>query len=172
MSEKDKHKTFAWEYFDRGISKSSKGVTDEVKFKNCSAVIKCTGESTSGLLRHLKSKHSIEKPSSTQSDVSSDTQSASSTKCFVSDYSQATLHSFMNKITREEIIAKLVAYVLYVLYIYLCTICTIYILMYYIDLINTQDMNLHKLVAVDGLPPSAVCESEFICQAFGDKGML
>ena len=97
MSQKDKHKTFVWEYFDRGISKSSKGVTDEAKRKNCAAVIKCTGGSTSGLLRHLKSKHSIEKPSSIQSDVSSKTQSASSTKPFMSAYSQATLHSFVNK---------------------------------------------------------------------------
>ena len=29
-----------------------------------------------------------------------------------------------------------------------------------------------KLVAVDGFPPSAVCKSEFICQAFSDKGMF
>ena len=88
MSEKDKHKTFVWEYFDRGISKSSKEVTDEAKCKKCAAVIKCTGGSTSGLLRHLKSKHSIEKPSPTQSDVSSNTQSASSSKRFKSAYSQ------------------------------------------------------------------------------------
>ena len=39
MSEKDKHKTFVWEYFDRGISKSSKGITDEAKCKKCAAVI-------------------------------------------------------------------------------------------------------------------------------------
>ena len=51
------------------MNKSSKGVTDETKCKNCAAVIKCTGVSTSGLLRHPKSKHSMEKPSSTQSDV-------------------------------------------------------------------------------------------------------
>ena len=59
MSEKDKHKTFLWEYFDRGIIKSSKGVTDEVKCKNC-----CCGKVyrlfDKWLLRHLKSKHSIE----------------------------------------------------------------------------------------------------------------
>ena len=55
---------------------SSEGVTDEAKYKNCAAVIKCTGGSTSGLLRHLNSIHSIEKPTSIQSDVSSNTQSA------------------------------------------------------------------------------------------------
>ena len=109
MSETDKHKTFVWKYFDRGISKHSKGVTDEAKSKNCAAEMKCTGCSTSGLPRHPKSKHSIEKPSSTQSDVTHNTQSASSTKCFMSAYSQATQHSFMNKNTREEIVAKLVA---------------------------------------------------------------
>ena len=108
MPEKDKHETFEWEYFDRGISKSYKRDTDETKCKNCAAVIKCTGGSTSGLHRHLKSKHSIEKPSSTQSNVSSDTQSANSAKRFKSAYFQATLHSFMNKKTREEIDAKLV----------------------------------------------------------------
>ena len=53
MSVKDRHKTFVWEYFDRGISKSSEGVTDEEKCKNCAAVVKCTGGSTSGMLRHL-----------------------------------------------------------------------------------------------------------------------
>ena len=91
------------------VSKSSKGNTVEAKCKNCAAVIKCTGGSTSGLLRHPKNKHSIEKPSSTQSDVSSNTQSASSTKRFKSAYSQATLHSVMNEKTGEEVAAKLVA---------------------------------------------------------------
>ena len=76
----------------------------------------------------------MEKQSTTQSDVSSNTQSASSTKRSKSAYSQATLHSFMNKKTRDVIIAK--------------------------------------LVAVYGFPPSAVWKSEFICQAFSDKGML
>ena len=110
MSQKDKHKTFVWEYFDRGISKSSKGVTDEAKCKNCAAVIRCTGVcvQTSGLLRHLESKYCMDEPSSTQSDVSSNTQSASSAKRLLC-YFQATLHSFMNKETREEIVAKLVA---------------------------------------------------------------
>ena len=102
MSEKDKHRTFVWKYFYRGISKSSKGVTDEARCKNSAAVIKCRCGSTSGLLRHLKSKHSIEKPSSTQSDVHSNTQSASSAKRFKSAYSQATLHSLMNKKTRRN----------------------------------------------------------------------
>ena len=40
--------------------------------------------------------------------MSSNTQSASSTKRFKSAYSQATLLSFMDKRTREEIVAKLV----------------------------------------------------------------
>ena len=109
MSEKDKHRTFVWDYFDRGVSKSAKGVTDETKCKNCDVVIKRTGSPTSELPRHLKSKYSVQKPSFTQSDVSSNTKSASSTKHFKSVYSQATLHSFMNKKTREEIIAKHVA---------------------------------------------------------------
>ena len=51
----------------------------------------------------------MEKPPLTQSDVSSITQSASSTKRFMSAYSQATLHSLMNKNTREEIVVELVA---------------------------------------------------------------
>ena len=96
MSEKDKHKIFVWEYFNRVISKSSKGVTDETKCRNCAAVIKCTVGSTSGLFRHLRNRHSMKKPSSKQSDVSSNTQSASSTKRFKSACSQATLHCFMN----------------------------------------------------------------------------
>ena len=51
----------------------------------------------------------MEKPSSTQSDVSSNIQSASSTKRFKSAYSQATLHSFMNKMTRVGIVVERVA---------------------------------------------------------------
>ena len=43
----------------------------------------------------------MEKPCSTQSDVSRNTQSASSTKPFKSAYFLATLHSVMNKQTRE-----------------------------------------------------------------------
>ena len=97
MSEKDKHRTFVWEYFDTGINMSSKGATDEAKCKNFAAVIKCKDSSTSGLLQHPKSKHSIEKPSLTQSVVSSNRQSASSTKRFKSAYSLTTLHSFMTK---------------------------------------------------------------------------
>ena len=54
MSEKDRQKTYAWEYFDRGINKSTKGVTHGAKYKNSAAVIKCTGGSTSGLRRHKK----------------------------------------------------------------------------------------------------------------------
>ena len=131
MSEKDKHKTFVWEYFDRAIGK---GISDEAKCKKCAAIIKCTGGSTSGLLRHLKSKHSIEKPSPTQSADSSETQSGSSSKRFKSACSQPTLQSFMKKNTREEMVAK--------------------------------------LIALDGFPPSAVSKSEFIRQAFSDKGML
>ena len=42
-------------------------------------------------------------------DVSSNTQYASSTKRLKSACSQATLHNFMNKKTREEIVAILVA---------------------------------------------------------------
>ena len=106
MSEKDRHNAFVWEYFDIGISKTYKGVTDEVKYKDCAAVIKCTGGLTSGLLRHLKTKKiSNETPSSTRSDVTSDTQSSSSTKHFRRDNSQATQHSFMNKKNIEEIVA-------------------------------------------------------------------
>ena len=59
MSEKDKHKTFVWVYFDRGISRSSNGDTDEVECENCAAVT-YAGGSTRGLLRHLNSKRSME----------------------------------------------------------------------------------------------------------------
>ena len=71
------------------------------------AVIKCTFGPTSGLLQQLKSKHSIEKLSSRQSDVSSNTQSASSTKRFKIAYSQATLHSVMNKRLEKKLLLNL-----------------------------------------------------------------
>ena len=109
ISEKEEHKSFVWEYIDRGISKSSKGVTVEAKCKNCATLIKPTGCSIRGLLHHPKSKHSMEKPCSTPSDISGSTQSASCAKRFKSAYSQATLHSFMNNKTKKLIDAKLVA---------------------------------------------------------------
>ena len=37
---------------------------------------------------------------------------------------------------------------------------------------KTIDVIVDKRVAVDGFLPSAVCKSEFIRQAFSDKGML
>ena len=37
---------------------------------------------------------------------------------------------------------------------------------------KTREEIVAKLVAVDGFPPSVVCKSEFICQAFSDKNML
>ena len=46
----------------------------------------------------------MEKKSLTQSDVSSNTQSTISTKCFKSAYSQATLHSFMNKTLEKKLL--------------------------------------------------------------------
>ena len=91
-----------------GTSKFSKGATDKAKYKKCGAVIKCTGGSTSGKLRHLKSIHSIDKYRSIQLDVSGNTQSVSSSKLFKSACFQSTLHCFVKKKTREEIIAKLV----------------------------------------------------------------
>ena len=112
--ENGKHKSFVLKYFDRGISKSSNGITNEAKSTKCAAVIKCTCGLTSGMLWHLKSKHSIEKPCWTQSSVSSNTQCASSTKRFNRAYSQATLHMtndtctfFHEKKTGEEILIKL-----------------------------------------------------------------
>ena len=37
---------------------------------------------------------------------------------------------------------------------------------------KTREEIVAKLVDVDGFPPSAICKSEFICQAFSDKGMF
>ena len=34
---------------------------------------------------------------------------------------------------------------------------------------KTREEIVTKLVAVDGFPPSVVCNSEFICQAFSDN---
>ena len=50
----------------------------------------------------------MDKPSSAQSDVSSNTQSVSSTMRLKSAYSQV-MHSVMNRKTRDEIVAKIVA---------------------------------------------------------------
>ena len=37
---------------------------------------------------------------------------------------------------------------------------------------KTKEEIIAKLVAVDGLPLSAICKIELICQAFSYKGML
>ena len=49
-------KSFIWQYYDKNIQEES------AKCKRCKAIIMCRGWSTSGLLRHLKNKHAIEKP--------------------------------------------------------------------------------------------------------------
>lgn len=128
----EKSKTFAWQYFSKCCD------NDEAKCNHCGVIIKCKGFSTSGLLRHLKAKHSIEKPTSASDcslQSSAGNQSiASSSKCLDSLSSQPTLFKFLKKDSKEEIIAK--------------------------------------LVAVDGFPINAICKSEFIQQAFSEKGFL
>ena len=37
---------------------------------------------------------------------------------------------------------------------------------------DTKEEMFAKLVAVDGFPPSAICKSEFIRQAFSDKSVF
>ena len=48
--------SFAWQYFKKDVKGES------AVCKECNAHIKCRGWSTSGLIRHLKNKHNLEKP--------------------------------------------------------------------------------------------------------------
>lgn len=133
----NKSKTFVWQYFDKTEN------NEEAKCKKCSVLIKCKGCSTSGLLRHLKNKHSIDKPSA---EVSACVNSAAKrdreadpktnpSKCLKSTSYQPTLVSFMRKVSK----------------------------------ITMEEM-ISKLVAVDGFPISAISKSEFIRHSFSDKG--
>ena len=90
MSEMNQSSTFAWEYFDRGIDDDR----DEAKCQKCGTLIKCKGGSTSGMLRHLKNKHSIQKRAPSQH------PSTSASKRSKSSHAEPTL---------EETVAKLVA---------------------------------------------------------------
>ena len=47
-SETQKYKSEAWQHFLRNF------LTEEAKCLHCSAILKCTGGSTKGLLTHLK----------------------------------------------------------------------------------------------------------------------
>ena len=46
--------SFVWEFFIRSADKNA-------QCQKCSMTLKCAGGSTSSLLRHLKTKHLIEK---------------------------------------------------------------------------------------------------------------
>ena len=99
-------KSFAWMYF-------TKSVNEEVAVYNkCKTSIKCRGWSTSGLIRHLKSKHEyimqhdIEKSvvvPAKRSAVDDGASTSSSKKTTV----QQKLTFFIRKDTREELVTKL-----------------------------------------------------------------
>lgn len=96
--------SFAWMYF-------SKNVKEEVAVCNkCKIPIKCRGWSTSGLIRHLKNKHGIDKsvvvPVTAKRPAVDDGVSSSSGK---KNTVQQKLSFFIRKDTREELVTKLAA---------------------------------------------------------------
>ena len=94
--------SFAWMYF-------TKSLNEEVAVCNkCKTFIKCRGWSTSWLIRHLKSKHDIEKSvvvpaKCTAVDDGLSTSSSKNTTV------QQKLTVFIRKDTREELVTKLAA---------------------------------------------------------------
>ena len=94
--------SFAWMYL-------TKSANDEVAVCNkCKTSIKCRGWSKSGLIRHLKSKHDIEKSVvvPAKRTVGDDGGSTSSSK---KTTVQQKLTFFIRKDTREEQVTKLAA---------------------------------------------------------------
>ena len=88
--------SFAWMYF-------TKSVNEEV-----AVCYKCRGWSTSGLIKHLKSKHDIEKSvvvPAKRTAVDDSASTSSSKKTTV----QQKLMFFIRKDTREELVTKLAA---------------------------------------------------------------
>lgn len=103
----DRSKAFAWNYYDKNDKEES------AKCKKCNAKIMCRGWSTSGLLRHLKNKHAIEKPPEYTAKRFADDGGDSGESSVSSDNkrkpSQTKITSFLKQDTREQIVSKLVA---------------------------------------------------------------
>ncbi|XP_063841155.1 uncharacterized protein LOC135089507 [Scylla paramamosain] len=94
--------SYAWKYFEKLKCEESS------RCKKCHAVIKCRGWSTSGMIRHLKSKHSIEKTENLKrpSDRSHDKDTSEVKRNSV----QQKMTDFLKKEeTKEEIVGKLAA---------------------------------------------------------------
>ncbi|CAM1307177.1 Uncharacterised protein r2_g1712 [Pycnogonum litorale] len=90
--------SFVWQYFKRDVKDES------AICKECNAKIKCRGWSTSGLSRHLKNKHNIEKPVISSTKRSAEESPSTSNKRKIG---QQTLYFFVKKETCEEIVTKL-----------------------------------------------------------------
>ena len=90
--------SFAWQYFKKDVKGES------AVCKECNAQIKCRGWSTSGLIRHLKNKHNIEKPVISNTKRLADAEPSISNK---RNMVQQTPSCFVKKETCAEIITKL-----------------------------------------------------------------
>lgn len=77
--------SFVWKYFVKGSTQ------DFAICKECKIEIECKGWSTSGLIRHLKNKHNIEKSEVAQTKRKAEDNVATSSK---RQNSQRTLTSF------------------------------------------------------------------------------
>ena len=108
--------------------------------------LRCKFWSTSGLLRHLKNKHSIVKPPAPpQTSIPSTSSSgvAANKRCSTSDDNSSISTSIkQRKITTFVRQAQQ----------------------------TTAEEHVAKLVAVDGISVNAVTKSEFIRESFSDKG--
>ncbi|XP_045128679.1 uncharacterized protein LOC123516756 [Portunus trituberculatus] len=94
--------SYAWKYFEKLKCEESS------RCRKCLAVIKCRGWSTSGMIRHLKSKHSIEKTENLKrpSDKSPHKDASEVKRSSV----QRKMTGFLKKEeTKEEIVGKLAA---------------------------------------------------------------
>lgn len=100
----DCSKAFAWNCYDKN---------DKEESVKCNAKIMCRGWSTSGLLRHLKSKHVIEKSVEYTAKRLADDGGDCDESSVLSDNkrkpSQTKITNFLKHNTREQIVSKLAA---------------------------------------------------------------
>ena len=139
--------SFAWAHFDRDTTGQS------ATCKKCSAKIKCSGGSTSGLKRHLKSKHNIVEEGTPQGKQDSSLADAGSSSS--SSGTAAALRgghgikrSAIDKISsqKQEKITK------------------------YASKISGVQEDVAKMMAIDGFSANQIAKSNFIKEAFYLKG--
>lgn len=126
----------AWKYFEKVVN------TETAKCKQCNATISCKGSSTSGMVKHLRIRHSISfQNAKANSSVlpskkrkSSEASSSPSTSASSTGATNTGIAKYLKRQSLDEILAR--------------------------------------LVALDGFSPNAIAKSEFIRESVANRGYL